>query len=219
LTKTGIQSGINFYKPTSSAPVAQDTYESVTPIQFDPELFHDVRPIRQHLDRLNKLAGQLQTAHDTVFDYEERLKAAIEELWGDNSTLRKRGLRGGTARKQRKYKGNYIKFGEHAVQGDQILKHRVAVETTDFLGRNRLLGLKALKDLFGESFKYLHEQQQICQELIGCSDLWSMAITQLKVFAQYSKNKDSLFQEEALEKIEDIEEMVEAFNEEYNKAL
>ena len=162
----------------------------------------------------------IAAAHELVSDHEARLKAEIEELWADNTTIRKRGLRGGTARKQRQLKGNYTKYKDvRAAHGDHFLKHRVEVEQKDLLGRNRLLGLKALRELFQESYDEVKVQLEACQQVIELADYWTHGIPMLKDFLQGSINVEALFQPETLDKIADMEEMVKAFNEEYDKTL
>ena len=204
------------YELPSSAPEAQNNYDAATPIEYDPDLFLDLSPVRDHLEYLNNIGGDLETACDSVVNHESRLKAAVDELWDGENNLRKRGLRGGTARKQRSIKGNYVKFRTHT---PQELEHRKKVEATDLLGRNRLLGLKALKDLFAEAFTYICEEQHNCQELLDCSDRWDMTADPMAVIGRFATAIEYLLRQESMDKLEDIAGMVQVFNEEYNAAL
>ena len=210
--------GVEVYEPPSSALLAQTTFSETACVKFDPSLFHDLAPVQEHLDSLYILADLVRAAHQIVDQHECRLQHQLKELWEDNPTIRKRGLRGGTARKQRKKIGNYVSFADHAAISRAFLEHRLEVEKTDYLGRNRIAGLRAMREMLEDSFDYVREQQHQCEEVLLIAESFVNGTITPMDFVKLA-SIDEEFPEEDVGKLEDIKDMLEVFHEEYDTSL
>ncbi|KIX91912.1 uncharacterized protein Z520_12375 [Fonsecaea multimorphosa CBS 102226] len=202
------------YEPPSSALLAQTTFFSVS-IKLDPALFIDLSAVQEHLDRVCVLADLVRAAHTTVDQHEARIQHELTELWDNNQDIRKRGLRGGTARKQRRAIGNYIPI---ATVERELSKRRVEVERIDYLGRNRVAGLRALRIMFEEAFCFLRDQQHQCEDILRCGEILMYGVTTPLVLDHLGA-VDEVFTAENLDKIDDIAEMLDNFDEEYDTSL
>ncbi|OAG38697.1 hypothetical protein AYO21_07050 [Fonsecaea monophora] len=207
--------GIEQYEPPSSALLAQTTFVSVS-VKLDPALFVDFDAIQGHLDRLCVLADLVRAAHTTIDQHEARIQHGLSELWDDNQDIRRRGLRGGTARKQRKITGKYVRIA--TVMDRELADRRLEVEKTDYLGRNRVVGLRGLRDMFEDAFLFLRDQQHKCEDILRCADILMYGVTTPHMLTHLA-TVDQVFTAENWAQIEDIESMLDTFDEEYDPNL
>ncbi|OQV06176.1 hypothetical protein CLAIMM_10789 [Cladophialophora immunda] len=207
-------SGIEQYEPPSSALLAQTTFVSVS-IKLDPALFVNFSAIQEHLDRICVLADLVRAVHTTIDQHEARIQHELSELWSDNPDIRKRGLRGGTARKQRKIIGRYVRI---TTVDRELAGRRLEVEKIDYLGRNRVAGLRGLRKMFEEAFCFLRDQQHKCEDIVRCGETLMYGVTTPLVLTHLA-SVDDVFTAGNLEQMEDIGEMLDTFDEEYDTFL
>lgn len=180
------------------------------PIIYEPALFVNFDPINKYLDRLCTLADLLRATFTTVDLCETRLRHDLTEMWADNSDLRRPGLRGGTARKQRRAKGNKVPKRELTLEE---LERRKVVEKVDYQRRNRLAGLTVLREMLESAFAFVRDQQGKCHEIISSGNAMTYGVGTKPVVGRLRYVEDILGED--LEIVEDIEEMVETFYDEY----
>lgn len=164
-----------------------------------------------YLERLSTLADQLRPIYFEMDGVEKRLGGELQTLWKGNSDIRKRGLRGGTARKQRKLGNRYVPI--RMMTPDQN-KRRREVERVDYLGRNRMSGLRILRGVFEDSFDVIRGEQSKCQEVLEhANEMVYGAATSMT--SRIALAADELLGGQRLREIEDIEEMIDTFHEEF----
>jgi hypothetical protein len=220
LIQTGNPHGIESISTPPPDEVVQDPLSPVSDTALDPALLVDDAALEAHRSQLSKLATNLEYARGVVGKHEEQIKAQLEKLWDDNADLRRRGLRGGTARKNRKDHGAYVKFEETAALGEEFHKHRLDVEKQDYDGRNRQAGLAALSEMFEETHDWILKQLEICEDMIRCTKLPLMEVFSPLVLDKVSDMSAIVFgkpEENRGAQLEDIKGMVAAFFEEYNQ--
>ncbi|EXJ76141.1 uncharacterized protein A1O5_00649 [Cladophialophora psammophila CBS 110553] len=208
-------SGIEQYEPPSSEFLAQTTFVSVADIKLDPALFINFGAIHEHLDRLYTLADLIRTAHTTIDQHEARIQHELSELWEDNPDIRKRGLRGGTARKQRRMIGKYVRI---TTVDRELAERRLEVEKTDYFGRNRLAGLRGLRVMFEEAFCFVRDQQYQCEDVLRWGEVLMYGVTTPILLARLA-TIDDILAADNLGEVEDIEDMLETFHQEYDTSL
>ena len=192
---------------------------------FDPDLavegadslFKNLKALRDHVFRTEVLAAQLLHAIDIVNTRIITMKAEIDQLWEDNDHLRRRGLRGGTARKNRSQHGSYVPYkDDKANHGKDFLKKRAQVENTDLLGRNRIAGLKALEELFTDNFNKIMNHMGECTDFLDRAFEWEQPDKDLDFYIEFSETLDKLMGKERVDEIDMSEGMLEAFAVEFN---
>ncbi|OAP61877.1 hypothetical protein AYL99_04080 [Fonsecaea erecta] len=203
------------YEPPSSALLAQTTFLSVS-FQLDPDLFVDFAGIQEHLDHVRVLTDLVRAAHTTIDQHDARVQHELTRLWSDNPDIRKRGLRGGTARKQRRVTGKYVRIT--TVMDRDFAERRLEVERIDYLGRNRAAGLRALRKMFEEAFCFLRDQQRQCEDILRCGDILMYGVTTPTVLSHLGM-VDEVLSAENFAHIDDIKDMLDSFNEEYDETL
>ncbi|KIW98985.1 uncharacterized protein Z519_00648 [Cladophialophora bantiana CBS 173.52] len=206
--------GIEQYEPPSSELLAPTTFVSVSNIKLDPALFINFGAIHEHLDRLYTLADLIRAAHTTIDQHEARIQHELSELWEDNPDIRKRGLRGGTARKQRRMIGKYVRI---TTVDRELAERRLEVEKMDYFGRNRLAGLRGLRVMFEEAFCFVRDQQYQCEDVLR-GEVLMYGVTMPILLARLA-TIDDILAADNLGEIEDIEDMLETFHQEYDTSL
>ncbi|KIW68770.1 hypothetical protein PV04_04692 [Phialophora macrospora] len=214
--------GIETIRTPLPEVVVQDPLPPVSNTALDPALLVDDAALEAHHSQLAELAANLEYAREVVGRHEAKVKAQLEKLWDDNADFRRRGLRGGKARKNRKDHGAYVRFEETAALGAEFHKHRLDVEKLDYEGRNRQAGLAALSEMFEETHDWILQQREICEDMIRCTNLAKNEILSPMVLNNVSNMSAIVFgepEENRAAKLADIKAMVAAFFEEYDQNL
>ncbi|ETI24744.1 hypothetical protein G647_04114 [Cladophialophora carrionii CBS 160.54] len=209
-----------------STPLAETTVQDPsTPdpnAELDDALLADNAAVHSRWSQLQRISANLDRVQEVIRDDEAKIKAQLEELWVDNTDVRRRGLRGGTARKNRKDHGNYVKFGETAAMSAEFHQHRLDVEKQDYEGRNRQAGLAALRDMFEQTHRWIAKQVEVCEDMVRSMAIAAHFVRVPAVDAKLSNMHAIVFgepEENRSAKIADIEQMLAAFAEEYHLNL
>lgn len=113
------------------------------------------------------MMDELRAIQWAIDDQKERVKDDNKDLWDNNQNMRMRGLVSGTARKQRRLKGNYVPVDQ---LDPQALQHRKQVEEQDALDRNRLAGLRSMSPILRNAYMTLKGVQLQCEYLIQAAE-------------------------------------------------
>ncbi|EXJ60423.1 hypothetical protein A1O7_04575 [Cladophialophora yegresii CBS 114405] len=217
---SGVRARIDNSSNPSAETMVQDPLTRNSDVELDDALLNDGQALDSHLFRLQGISMNLLRIEEVIREDEAKNKARLEALWIDNTDVRRRGLRGGTARKNRQDHGNYVKFGETAALSAEFHQHRLDVEKQDYEGRNRQAGFSALGELLEQAHSWIREQLGICEDMIRCMNTGDIGLP--SVSAKISNMNAIVFgepEENRAGKIADIEEMLQAFADEYHFKL
>ncbi|EXJ92130.1 hypothetical protein A1O3_00680 [Capronia epimyces CBS 606.96] len=172
-------------------------------------LLLDYDYLRQHQANLQLLADQIRAAQMTASEQEACIAATIESLWDQNPDLRRRGLRGGAARKARKTGRTYTPIKD--MSPDQNHRRRL-VEKQDQRERDRRNGIRALKTIFKDHLTHVEYQVEECRKILARE--W-MTKSGLVAPSPYDiELTDNILTGDMSEMIEEIQAMLETFYDE-----
>ncbi|KEF63554.1 uncharacterized protein A1O9_01532 [Exophiala aquamarina CBS 119918] len=150
----------------SPAPApAQPTWDGSSLIYPHAPTLHP-QEVQNIYERCTDLIDLLRTINTHLNEREAQISMSLNEMWAENADIRKRGLMGGIARKQR-LRMAYVPVGTTA-EGDKA--RRKAVEKRDKTGRNQLKGVDALRQIFEEGHHTLRRMMADCNVLTTWSE-------------------------------------------------
>ncbi|EXJ93952.1 hypothetical protein A1O1_02345 [Capronia coronata CBS 617.96] len=133
-------------------------------LEYQQSSLLDCGALREHYAHLQVLADQVRAAHMTVTEEEACITAALKTLWDENPDLRRRGLKGGTARTAKKMKGPYTPINKMTKEQ----KHRrLHVEKQDKRVRGGIERVRLLQELLDSSLKLVEYQAGECEMILG----------------------------------------------------
>jgi hypothetical protein len=188
--------------------------ELVSNSSLESNVLIDLDLIHHHLNRLCTLADLIRGVYCDLQQHESLIDASLKHVWETNADIKKRGLRGGTARRARRLGMQFgKKYAPIHRMSPQDNQRRMEVEKVDFLGRSRITGLRILQGMLETNHKYVREQQNECRVILGhVEELMAGVTTPLESRLGLAANK--LLSEDQLGKIDEIEEMLEIIHEE-----
>ena len=195
----------------AQAEVIPDSSHPGPDVLVDVDVDVDIDITKHYLDRLYALADMIRPLSSEIEETEARIEVELKDLWEDNPDIRKRGLRGGNARKEKRLGKKFVPIRKMTPQHNM---RRVEVERLDYLGRNRIAGLRVLRDILTENFAFVRSQQHQCQVILTHAAILNQGIS-TPMEPRLTMMANEVFSEEHLDKIEDIEEMLETFHEQY----
>lgn len=182
-----------------------------TNLVLDPNLFIDFDGVQEYLEHLNTLSDLIRGAHIQVDMEFNRIQNTLKEIWEENTDLRKRGLRGGRARKQNKLGKSFASMQNMT---PEQTKRRKEVEAKDYQGRNRLEGLKQILTLLETSHQFVQEQQTMAEEVLLAGRKVALGSAN-RIEACIAHAADTVLFDANHEELGDIEDMLKAFYDEY----
>jgi len=197
--------------PMTSADDALSPATGGTPY-MTPEVSLSLDSTRKYLRELDTLEDGVKAAYVPVENHLSRIQKEQTVLWKKHPDLRRRGLRGGRARKQNATGNAFVSITKlTAVEYER----RKAVETQDYKARTRSTGLQHLADVFDSCYKLIHKQQRLARLVLEHGNSLtseSAALLELQeAHAQYETAIAGIDRE----KMAEIREMLDTFNAEF----
>lgn len=170
----------NTYSSSNESPTSTQTTWTPLSDRSSLEVVIDVAFAKECLQRINILADVMGAHYLTLSESEARTKRGLNELWQQHPDIRRRGLLGGTARRQARHK-KFVSIGKIPTHERA---RRIAVEQKDYAGRDRLAGIAKARELFEMAMWNLREQQRKCEQVFAfehkymhCEAPWKEAQT------------------------------------------
>jgi hypothetical protein len=126
----------------------------------------DLQEVQDCHERCAGLVDLIRAIHAHLNERETLITKTLNEMWAQNPDLRRRGLVGGIARKQR-LKMPYLPIDKAPAEQKE---RRKDVEEKDYVGRTQLEGIRALRLNFEEGFHHLRRMLSNCNLLVQLSD-------------------------------------------------
>lgn len=174
--------------------------------RFEPPVLLDYGHLCHHLGRMQLLADQLRAAHMLVIEKEAQVETTLKKLWEANPDLRRRGLRGGAARKAKHTKGKYTPIRDMCPKQNQ---RRLYVEKQDQRDRGRIQGLRYFRKFFEHNLERVKYQTGECDWILGREQMTKCNGGQ--PCAYDVELADDLLHGEMVESIEEIEATLKVF--------
>lgn len=126
----------------------------------------DLQTVQECLERCAGLVDLIRAIYAHLNEREAIITKTLNEMWAQNPDLRRRGLVGGIARRQR-LKMPYLPIDKAPAEQKE---RRKDVEEKDYVGRTQLEGIRALRLNFEEGFHHLRRMLSNCNVLVKLSD-------------------------------------------------
>jgi hypothetical protein len=175
----------------------------------------NINELGDYLHRLHVLADLLRAARITVDQDEALTGVDLADMWEKNPDIRKRGLRGGSARKQQKMGLKYIPVHKMSAE---YKRRRLEVEKTDYTGRTHIAALRIMSDMLGTGFDAVRRQQAKCHDTFALVGLH----TYEEIYAATSRMGEASttilctnLSERDIDELVGIEDMFRVFNNNY----
>ncbi|KIX09619.1 uncharacterized protein Z518_00699 [Rhinocladiella mackenziei CBS 650.93] len=212
---SGVSANLVLLESPSSPFLAQNIF-AIGPVGVNPSFLVHRSRLTEHLGRLNILCDELSGLYSQLDQYKARIEHQHRELWKANPDIRKKGLKGGSARKQRKIAGKYVPMAQNTAA---LQKRRRGVEKIDKYGRDRLEGIAALKLMIEEAMRFIKDGQAKGNDVLASGDLILQGLaTPAEVRSAVSHvaaGVEQLMGEELLEKVDDIGKILTVIDNEF----
>jgi len=163
--------------------------------------------------RLKTISDQLRAAHAQADMQVNRINASLEKMWKENTTFRKRGLKGGRARSQQAKKGRLAICLQDLTPEQHKLRREV--ERKDRKGRNQIEGLNQILTMFEDGYQFIQGQQNIAEQVVEMGHKFARGVATIpEAWIVYMA--EEVLPDAARDKeVDDIEAMVDVFIDEY----
>jgi hypothetical protein len=176
----------------------------------------DSHKVYDHLLHLCNLADKIRAVHTHVADHERRVEHELQEMWEQNSGMRRLQLKGGKARRQRSQLGNYVPYAQTKAAGAGVHENRLYVQKKDLAGRTQAQGLAYAKTLLDQSFQDVRALQQKARAVIDACHVSNTGYADEETIKIIEEGMATVFNERDELELQDIEAMVVVFFEEYD---
>lgn len=150
-----------YLSPASAQPTldhASDCYELAPTADF--------QAVQECHERCAGLVDLIRAIHAHLNEREAHITKTLNDMWAQNPDLRRRGLVGGIARKQRS-RMPYLPINKAPAEQKE---RRKDVEDKDYVGRTQIEGIRALRLNFEEGFHHLRRMLSNCNVFLKFSD-------------------------------------------------
>ena len=181
-------------------------------VYIDPEVSLSLEAAGQYLQELNILEDGVKAVYVVVENHLFRIQNEQTTLWKKNPDLRRRGLRGGRARKQNATGKAFISI---TLEPPAEYKRRKEVETQDYQDRTRSSGLQNLADVFDNCYNLIHEQQRLAGLVLKHGNTLTSESAGLTELEDARTRYETAIGGIDREKMDEIQEMLDTFNAEF----